>query len=516
MESVEYVLLIAIVIFQIVIFVQLITKIFDFSRIFSSSYQVVKQSYAALENQVEDELEILEEGYYDEELALYIDPVYTEKEIIESEIELDEDFYLDSDTNNKYLGNIVKTINAYLDKNRGTVVDFHILKDIVERNVETLEEEITTRIPAPLYLGLAATMIGIILGLWGINDVSNPDSMTPLINGVKWAMSASVVGLVLTTLSSIWIFKNGKKNSEEGKNEFLSFLQTELLPKMSKSEDAGIEELNHRLNEFGHSSVKIVNDLDTIVSRTSDSIEREHELIRELNEIDIKKVAEYNVTVFNQLSKMMEDFQAFPKYYNELNASLSNTTKLNDNLIKLLENSSDVGEAIAEVKNISEKSNGAFTFFNKHIESFVKYEDAVNKAVAVADDEMGKAIGSLQESVTKQFDKHSIVIAESQNRLEDIIKEYIKTLGNATDPRFNKLDKLEGIDQSLNEIKHSIQQQTKALSSLGGIQMGSSSGNAIDNDSTLNVIKNYLQIGAYAVVSGLGVYLLFRLVFNLF
>jgi len=504
MELLEYSILIFIVVVQLAIFINLNAKIFKFSRLFSSSYKV----NAEIE---EAELELVKEEYFDEELEEYVEAVYKKNEEVS---DLDENHSLVSDSNNQNFNNIVKTINAYLDKNKGTVVDFHILKDIVERNVYTVEDEIGTRIPAPLYLGLAATMIGIIIGLWGINDVSNPDSMTPLINGVKWAMSASVVGLVLTTLLSIWIFKNGKKHSEEGKNLFLSFLQTELLPKMSQSEDAGIEELNHRLNEFGHSSVKIVDNLDNIVTRTNDSIKSEHELIKELKEIDLKKVAGFNVTVFKQLSKMMEDFQAFPKYYNELNASLSNTTKLNDNLIKLLENSSDVGEAIAEVKNISEKSNGAFTFFNKHIESFVKYEDAVNKAVGVADDEMGKAIGSLQESVTKQFDKHSIVIAESQNRLEDIIKEYVKTLGNATDPRFNKLDKLEQIDKSLLEIKKGIQQQTKALSSLGGKEMTSISD--LDNDSTLNVVKNYLQVGAYAVVSGLGVYLLVRLVLNLF
>ena len=57
----------------------------------------------------------------------------------------------------------VKSINTYLDHNYGSSVNFSIIEDIINRECDTRDEEISQGNNIPLYLGLAATMIGIIL-----------------------------------------------------------------------------------------------------------------------------------------------------------------------------------------------------------------------------------------------------------------------------------------------------------------------------------------------------------------
>ena len=56
-------------------------------------------------------------------------------------------------------------MNNYLDNNKSAVSDFHLMKDIVDRNCDAKEEEIQTQIPVPLYLGLIGTMSGILIGV---------------------------------------------------------------------------------------------------------------------------------------------------------------------------------------------------------------------------------------------------------------------------------------------------------------------------------------------------------------
>ena len=55
---------------------------------------------------------------------------------------------------NKIFQSIVASINKYLSKNAGGVIDFALLKDSVDRHCDSTEEEISTLLPIPLYLGL--------------------------------------------------------------------------------------------------------------------------------------------------------------------------------------------------------------------------------------------------------------------------------------------------------------------------------------------------------------------------
>ena len=76
---------------------------------------------------------------------------------------------------NVVLDEILRSINNYLANNKGNVSDFHLMKDIVDRNCDSVEEEINTQIPVPLYLGLIGTMTGILVGigyLWISGDLN--------------------------------------------------------------------------------------------------------------------------------------------------------------------------------------------------------------------------------------------------------------------------------------------------------------------------------------------------------
>ena len=63
---------------------------------------------------------------------------------------------------------IQRVTNNYLIRNKGAASDYGLIKDIVERNCSSIEEEIEAQTPWPLYFGLMGTMAGIIYGVGSI------------------------------------------------------------------------------------------------------------------------------------------------------------------------------------------------------------------------------------------------------------------------------------------------------------------------------------------------------------
>ena len=150
---------------------------------------------------------------------------------------------------------IIESINVYLKKNKGNAIDYHLIKDIVDRNCDALEDEIQAQLPMPLYAGLAGTMSGVIVGvgyLWlsgGLKELlstdkteqvanavaktgeqavtSGADGIEAVLGGIALAMLASFIGIILTTFGS-WRAKSVKVQVEIGKQKFLSWLQQEL------------------------------------------------------------------------------------------------------------------------------------------------------------------------------------------------------------------------------------------------------------------------------------------------
>lgn len=382
---------------------------------------------------------------------------------------------------NKIKKTIIETINKYIQGNEGGVVDFHILKDIIDRNVDTIDEEISNKLPTPLYLGLAGTMIGIIIGLFFI-DFSSPSEggdemagISPLIDGVKYAMSVSVIGLIFTTALAVLVYKEAKAKVNEGKNSFLSLIQTELLPTLIKSDDVAIQELSKELRNFSIKTPQVINVLSDNTKTVKESIEKEIILLNQIKELDIKKLSKSNVETFKILSGMMDDFEAFPKYYNELNNSLGNTILLNNNLKSLVDSTQNVNTILENVKSILETGNDSVNFFNQHIKSFDQYNEAVSLSVSLTNQAFETAMEQLKVSVTAQIESMNFMIADFDSKLnksfDNSIQKFTEAYQNNL-PKFQNLEYLEQLKQlpeTNNRIQKSntlLQQQIEVLKNL--------------------------------------------------
>ena len=236
---------------------------------------------------------------------------------------------------NIIFSSIKDSINKYLNNSVGSVIDYNLLKDAVDRHCETVEEDISTQTPVPLYCGLAGTMLGVIIGLGSLLFTdsitslmtnssaqqsafySAADGVSDLLTGVAWAMVASIFGIGLTTLNSL-LFKKCKLQEESGKNEFLAWMQSVLLPELPSDTSDALNKLVKNLNRFNNTFSSNTQELGGTLSKVNESYKFQADIIQKVHDMDVMKMATANVNVLKELKGCTEKLEDFQYYLNSV------------------------------------------------------------------------------------------------------------------------------------------------------------------------------------------------------
>ncbi len=232
---------------------------------------------------------------------------------------------------NKIFTAIVDSINKYLRNNQGSVIDFGLLKDAVDRHCDSVENDISSQTPVPLYLGLAGTMLGAILGLFGLihsdalNILTDTDAsmegmktgVNSLLDGVAYAMIASVVGIFLTTVSTFF-FRFFKLTEESGKNSFLAWMQSKLLPELPTDTAQALNNMVKNLNKFNKTFADNTANLGRALREVNESYATQAEVIKAVHDMDVMSMARANVDVLRELQQCTGKLELFNKYLNDI------------------------------------------------------------------------------------------------------------------------------------------------------------------------------------------------------
>lgn len=326
------------------------------------------------------------------------------------------------------LSEITNALNNYLQKNKGSASDFHLMKDIVERYCDSEAEEISTQQPIPLYLGLMGTMVGIIVGIayvaisGGLAGDKIAENITELMSCVAIAMSASFIGVYCTTRIS-WMSKNAFSAVETDKNKFYSWLQTELLPTLSGDTANALYLLQQNLTTFNTTFQTNIAGLKRALEQVKDTSSEQIELIQLIKDIDIKRVAQANITVLRELKDCTGEISTFNRYLHEVSDYLTAVNSLNDNINEHLNRTAAI------------ERMGAF--FEQEINQVKNREQYINQVVANVDDTLKKTFESLSESTVKGMENlknDSVTQYDSASQaMKDQASEFKETLRSQKD-----------------------------------------------------------------------------------
>lgn len=354
--------------------------------------------------------------------------------------------------NNEIIKRIKTTLNTYLINNYGAAVNFSIIKDIIDREVEVKDEEITQTITTPLYFGLAATMIGIIFGLMAMPNLDGDGftvGVNALIRGVKWAMSASLWGLACTTILSSFFYKNAKSKVLRKKNAQLSYLQAKLLPELIKAEDTGVSGLKASLDRFARVATIISDNVLIAANQTGENLILQQEVMDKIENMEVRKVSKWNLELFDKLDKNMETFNKFSTY-------LFSMEKISSNLLEFSARTSNIDLVIKQIDSTLNESKKLTQFLSAHFDKIEASGSAALKSVGIAESHFENAIESLKtrtdemiNQLYKSAGNHEIKLGEIYEEIQigisNITSEYINKFSSAysdTIPKFEQLDNL--------------------------------------------------------------------------
>lgn len=356
---------------------------------------------------------------------------------------------------NKVLDTVVSSINSYLENNK-TVSDFHLMKDMVDRNCDALEEEISLQIPNPQYLGLGGTMLGILLGiltLWftgGVKGLLNLNSagdgvagIEGLLGGVGLAMISSILGILLTTISST-SFKNAKAKVERNKHTFLSWIQVNLLPTLSDNAVGAIQQLGTKLEFFNSQFEDNTSNLALALGKVNESYKLQVELIQAVNQIKEEKTVTANLKLFNKLTESSEQIGQLAEYLSQTTEYLEHVQSLNENL----ELQSERTKVIEDVG----------VFFKQEVNEIESRKSQIALSVGKVDDYLRQSIENLKESTEKQLVELEKVSVKNHNVLLEKSYEVEKII--------QQLEQLPSIMESASRFEKTVTKQNASIDRL--------------------------------------------------
>lgn len=426
---------------QIAVFLRTLQRVRLFERIFPShdEFQVInvglaRRLFQLHPNELLNNIKKYASESDDTEEVLYVDLV------------------VKKDKGNEVTDKIVRNINTYLLRNRGVAADFHLIKDVVERNVSVVENDIQQAVSLPLYLGLLGTFMGIVLGLLQISGESlagDPSAagmaIHLLLGGVRIAMIASFTGLLCTLTGTSFFFKRSKRKVEDSRNEFYTFIQTDLMPLLNQNINSTLYSLQNNLHKFNDEFKSSINQLSGAMGKHVQTIQSQERILETLNSMDVVNFANANVVILQELQASMTQFKVFNKYVSDISELVGSTRTFAEKIGQVMMRTDELHVLGDNIISVFTQNRELMQFLQHHYSSLDNSHQLITKAVNGVSDTLD---GSLQ--LLKDFTQERIVEIQqlTLKEIDQIKSEYYEKWRH-----LEKLGQLESMNKHLVDLK---------------------------------------------------------------
>lgn len=368
---------------------------------------------------------------------------------------------------------IFHSINTYLTKNKGAVNDFNLMKDIVERNCETLEEEINAQTPIPLYMGLMGTMLGIVIGLFtmpGISDSNFENSIDLLIGGVKIAMISSALGVLLTTLSS-WSYKRSKTELEKGKNKFYTFLQTELLPDLSDSSESIVRKFEKVIvnfsKDFSENAKSFNTNLEFFIlsMKNMDQVAINFkQLTKQIEALSLMGLTRNNLDILQRFSNVGSQIEKFTDYLSQINSFVEQSRHLNRHLALQLEKTNEIEKITLGINQMITTQDSIVKLLEAEILSYHERKKMLSISITDTDTILQDGLDQLKSTVNTVNKGVIESVVNIDAKFEQLFSDIHQKINRIIEDEntFNEIKKIDNINKNLEELILTIKQSNES------------------------------------------------------
>lgn len=378
-----------------------------------------------------------------------------------SKIFAGQDYDLEKDENDMVIGitgsgneifdDIKSSINGYLGGTQGTQVDFQLLKDSVDRHCDMIEDEINSQMPLPLYFGLAGTMVGAIIGLFALvfggsilelmsgtsetTTTGAASNINDLLWGVAFAMVASAIGIIMTSLNTIY-FKDKKLQEETEKNRFLAWMQSRVLSAVPSSVAQQMKALVNQLATFNKNFRANTESINFTLNRAKEVYNSQANVIEEYKAIDLEGIANGVSSIMRKLRSSTESLDNFIQYLDAVHGYYNEMQVFVEKLDKET-------ERIGILQDIQK-------FFQSH-------KGVIAVETSEAHKNIQQSINAVQKSTEQQVNKTYEALTEQSQKLKSAVEEnneQFRTLCQEMRNKFKEqMDSMPTVAQNLKKLE---------------------------------------------------------------
>lgn len=379
---------------------------------------------------------------------------------------------VDSNFSNSYFNRIKESIGEYMEANVGGTIDFQLIKDAVDRNCDSIEEDANAQIPLPLYIGLAGTMFGIIFGigyLWltgqldalldltqtttnaaGATVPTGSDGVKTLLSGVAIAMIASIFGLTFTTIAT-WIFKGIKLEVEIGKNSFFTWMQSNLLPEVANDTVDAFRKLGRTLGRFNADFSRNADAFGRTMDRILGVNSTQNELLTNVEKMNkqIEAMSQKNLDVASRLTNVMNVLNDFANYVQSINGY---TTAL-QHFTEQFNGEADRIHVLEEMKE----------FFTLQGDRLKREEDQLKKGIGKLDNALVEGTNQLKNRFTSSNDDLKRLMTTQKEQFRALLDSQTQMFKDAHQELINSIRKELGALPQTASALNAVPEKIKAL-----------------------------------------------------
>ena len=359
-------------------------------------------------------------------------------------------------------------INGYLNENKNTSADYQIIKEIVERDSQRIEEDVDTMLSTPLYLGLMATILGAAIGVvsFAWTDLGTlltgtniqVEGIKTLLTDIGIAMIASFLGVMFAAISTSK-YKEARGEMLKMKNKFLSWIQTKVMPNMSDDLTGALTKMANDLNNFNSTFAENTKELKETLSQVTDNYDNQVKLLDAIDKIKIAKIAKANVEVYDKLQGCTEELERLFEHLGNSEEYIAQVVKLNSRL--------------GDIEDRTRLSEELGSYFKSEIEYVQDRQGMMRQQMSGLDSVVQDALDNLGTSLAGSISNLTEVFQKQNQQVQALIEEQQESLSKALEDQRvainNKIaeinDPFGGLKDTFKEVGEQSRQGIESISS---------------------------------------------------
>lgn len=363
---------------------------------------------------------------------------------------------------NRVYTSILLNTTEYASKNKGSANEFDVLRDIALREIKSLEDELQTEIPKPLFIGLMGTFIGITISLIifyrNSDDIEN-FNIAQMLGGVAIAMVGSFLGLLLTYFQQSF-FAKSKQKVETDLNIYLTGIRAILLPVLNQDAQTSFKELHQNLNKF-NSDFRLlldkfgehINRFGTEVSNTMREArlagETQLKLIQEFRGGNIAQIMSNTANVLNRLDSTLGRMDVFNSKLIELTEFTKKAGETAKKYAEFFANDTRFGEEMTKFNNLYIGKQAQASL--KLLETLTSHRNKLDQALT----SVHRSLDDFDDNIRNYFTKRK---QQTDDLLRHAEQDY-QTIIQVIEHKLERRDLVPEITQEINNVRQTTEAQ---------------------------------------------------------